>query len=106
MIDPQTSAADFLKAAYETLEFTTGNGYYRLTDTTSLPNLAQVSWLEQARKLGAETIFFVGDFPTVLFFKIDRPLDTNTDRIEDEIRQLHLQVWNKRLLEESQNLHY
>ncbi|MBU1662529.1 MAG: N-6 DNA methylase [Chloroflexi bacterium] len=94
MISTQTNSGDFLREVYEKLEFAVGVGYYQLADTTLQPGLAQVSWLEQARDLDAESIFFVGDYPTVLFFKCDTDLNADTEAVEDEIRQLHLRVWN------------
>jgi len=91
----QAGSDDFLHEVYEGLEFAAGVGYYELTDSASQPGLAQVGWFEQARdKLGAEAILFVGDYPTVLFFKLDTDLATDTEAVEDEIRQLHLKVWN------------
>ncbi len=90
----QTSPDDFLQEVYKELEFEIGVDCYQLTDPTSLPDLAQVGWFEQARKLGAETIFFVRDYSTVLFFKLDDDLDADTETVEEKIRQLHLKVWN------------
>jgi len=91
----QTKPDDFLQEAYKGLEFETGIGYYQLTDSASQPdNLAKVSWFEQAQKLGAKTIFFAGDYPTVLFFELDIEFNADTEAIEEEIRQLHLKVWN------------
>ncbi len=86
---------DFLQTAYKELEFETGMGCYQITDAVSPPgDLAQVSWFEQAHRLGAKAIFFVGDYPTVLFFELDVELNADTEAIEEEIRQLHLKVWN------------
>lgn len=91
----QTKPDDFLQEVYKGLEFETGIGYYQLTDSASQPDdLAKVSWFEQAQKLGAKTIFFAGDYPTVLFFELDIELNADTEAIEEEIRQLHLKVWN------------
>ena len=92
--DMQTSADNFLKKAYKELEFDTGAGYFHLSDPSSQPNFDQLSWYNQALELGAETIFFVSDYPTVLFFKIDVDIDADTETIEEEIRQLHLKTWN------------
>ncbi len=89
------TANDFLEEVYDQLEYKSGYGYYSLaTDSSHAPSLSQISWLDQARQLGAETIFFVDDFPTVLFFKHDTDLDTDTTGIEERIRQLFLRVWN------------
>ncbi len=91
----KTNSDNFLQKVYKELEFETGIGYYQLTDSASQPDdLAKVSWFEQAQKLGAKTIFFAGDYPTVLFFELDSKLGADTETIEEEIRQLHLNVWN------------
>jgi len=90
----QTSADNFLKKAYKELEFDKGAGYFHLADPSAQPNFDQLSWYNQALELGAETIFFVSDFPTVLFFKLDVDIDADTHTIEEEIRQLHLKTWN------------
>lgn len=87
-----TTATDFLKTVYDQLEYDSGTGYYQVVDSLNASTLSQVEWLDQARQLGAETIFFVDDFPTVLFFKHDTELDT--EETEEKIRQLFLQVWN------------
>jgi len=81
---------DFFKKISEELEFESGAGWYPLTSSVSQPVLNQVPWIEQARKLGAEAIFFVKDHPAVLFFK----LDSDTEALENDIRQLHLKTWN------------
>lgn len=94
MSNMQTSADTFLKHAYKELEFDTGAGYFHIADPSSQPNFDQLSWFNQAIELGAETIFFVNDFPTVLFFKVDVDIDADTELIEEEIRQLHLKTWN------------
>lgn len=94
MSNMQTNADTFLKKAYKELEFDTGAGYFNLSDPSSQPNFDQLSWFDQAQELGAETIFFVSDFPTVLFFKLDIDIDADTEKIEEEIRQLHLKTWN------------
>jgi hypothetical protein len=85
----------FLRTVYQELDFVTGTGYYRLTEDMPLPSeLAHVSWVVQAQKLGAEAIFFVNDYPTVLFFKLDVVLGADTEEQEEQIRQLYLKVWN------------
>ena len=91
----QTNSDNFLQKVYKELEFETGIGYYQLIDSASQPDdLAKVSWFEQAQKLGAKTIFFAGDYPTVLFFNLEDDFGSDTEAIEEEIRQLHLKVWN------------
>lgn len=89
-----TTANDFLDVVYDQLEYNSGQGYFEVADSTSEPNLSQIEWLEQARQLGAKTIFFVDDFPTVLFFELDTDLTVDTADVEEEIRQLFLKVWN------------
>ena len=94
MTSTQTNTDDFLQEVYRELEFETGIGCYK-TDSASFPDdLAQASWFDQARELGAEAILFVRDYPTVLFFKLDVEPAAETEVMEDEIRQLHLKVWN------------
>ena len=89
------TASDLLEEVYEQLEYKSGQGYCSLAgDSENSLNLSQIGWLKQARQLGAETIFFVDDFPTVLFFKHDINLDADTTAIEEDIRQLFLRVWN------------
>lgn len=88
------SANDFLEKVYEQLDYKSGEGYYPVANPLNQPNLSQMSWFDQARQLGAETIFFVNDFPTVLFFKYDTQLDADTAQIEEDIHQLFLKVWN------------
>ena len=89
------TAHEFLEEVYDRLDFRSGHGYYPLsTNSSQLPNLSQINWLDQARQLGAETIFFVEDFPTVLFFKHDADLDADTNEIDEQVHQLFLQVWN------------
>jgi type I restriction-modification system DNA methylase subunit len=90
----QTNTHDFIKKVYNELEFETGAGCYQLDDSTLQPDLAQTSWFKQARELNAQAIFFVHDYPTVLFFQLDTDLAADTEAIEDKIRELHLKVWN------------
>ncbi|MCP4369774.1 MAG: N-6 DNA methylase, partial [Deltaproteobacteria bacterium] len=52
------------------------------------------TWIEQAHKLGAQAVFFVGDFPTVLFFKCDEHLAVDNETIETYIHNLYIKVWN------------
>ncbi len=86
---------NFLSAVYTELDFATGAGYYQITPGMSLPNeLAHISWITQAQKLGAEAIFFVDDYPTALFFKLDTILGMDATEQEEQIRQLYLKVWN------------
>ncbi|MGH7454921.1 MAG: hypothetical protein ACRENG_26430, partial [bacterium] len=97
----QTSSDELLKTIYNALEFESGVGWFQFVEPSRQPNLAQVGWYKQASKLSktndrfkADAIFFVHDYPTVLFFKLDSHPDTDTELIEEEIRQLHLKVWN------------
>ncbi|MGB8983483.1 MAG: N-6 DNA methylase [Anaerolineales bacterium] len=90
----KTDAGSYLQEVYEKLEFQVGAGFYSLTRSRIQPGLNQISWVEQARKLGADAIFFVGDYPSVLFFKLDDNLETDTQEYEERIRTLYLQVWN------------
>lgn len=90
----KTITHDFIKKVYKELEFEDGTGCYQLADSTLQPDLAQTSWLKQARELNAQAIFFVHDYPTVLFFQLDDDLAADTDAIEDKIRELHLKIWN------------
>ncbi len=89
-----TTANEFLETVYDQLEYNSGQGYFRVTGSSNAPNLSQIGWFEQARQLGAETIYFVEDFPTVLFFKHDLDLGADTRGTEESIRQLFIQVWN------------
>lgn len=89
------TANEFLEEVYDQLDYRSGYGYYPLsTNSSQSPNLSQINWLDQARQLGAESIFFVDDFPTVLFFKHDADLNADTNGIEEKVHQLFLQVWN------------
>lgn len=84
----------YLQEVYEKLEYQVGAGFYSLTDSKIKPSLSQIGWIEQARKLDADAIFFVGDYPAVLFFKLDDNLEADTQEYEERIRTLYLQVWN------------
>lgn len=88
---PVPNSDAFLRAAYRNLEF---EGSLLFVGSQEVRNLSQASWLEQAQKLNAESVFFVQDNPTAIFFKLDKNLDTETAIIEEEIRQLYLKVWN------------
>ena len=90
----KTDSSLYLQEVYEKLEFQVGAGFYSLTNFNSQPDLSQIGWIEQARKLGADAIFFVGDYPAVLFFKLDDTLEADTQEYEERIRTLYLQVWN------------
>src|SRR5258708_5349700 len=94
MVVPTDNSEVLLRQALDTLEFRRGGGYQLLSDLPEDHDLAQASWLEQARELKATAIYFVDDYPTVLFFKLDTTLDVDTDATEENIRQLHLAVWN------------
>lgn len=88
------SAHDFLEQVLDELDYRNGTGFYSV-DTPSIQlNLSQIPWFEQARHLGAESIFFVDDYPTVLFFRHDSTLDSDTSETEEQIYQLFLRVWN------------
>ena len=90
----QTNSDTLLQQVYEKLDFETGIGFYHLPEIPPQPELNQRSWFEQARKLGAEAVFFVGDFPTVLFFKCDEHLTVDSEAIEAYIHDLYIKVWN------------
>ena len=93
------SSGEFLSAVYSELEFDTGAGYFMLLDSEEIdPDLAQSSWLKQAKKLGAESIFFINDFPAILFFSAGDNLSMTREQVEDEIRELHVRVWNTSLI--------
>ncbi|MBN2004430.1 MAG: N-6 DNA methylase [Anaerolineae bacterium] len=94
MVRPKEET-DFLNVIHRELGFMAGVGYYQITPEMSLPNeLTHASWIAQAQKLGAEAIFFVDDYPAVLFFKLDEILGADTTEQEEQIRQLYLKVWN------------
>jgi len=97
----QISSDELLTTVYRALEFESGTGWFQFADSSRQPNLTQIGWYKQADKLNkadnrfkADAIFFVRDYPTVLFFKLDFHPDTDTELIEEELRQLHLKVWN------------
>lgn len=90
----KTDSSLYLQEVYEKLKFQVGAGFYSLTDLDIQPGLSQIGWIEQARKLGADAIYFVGDYPTVLFFKLDNVLEADTQEYEAKIRELYLKVWN------------
>lgn len=89
-----TDSQDFIQEIYKELEFETGAGCYQLTDSFLQSDLAQTGWGKQARELNAQAIFFVHDYPAVLFFQLDDDLAADAEAIEDKIRELHLKVWN------------
>jgi hypothetical protein len=90
----RADSGSYLQEVYEKLEFQVGPGFYSLSDSTIQASLSQIGWIEQARKLGADAIFFVDDYPTVLFFKLDNQLEADTQENEERIRSLYLRVWN------------
>ena len=90
----QASSDTLLPQLYEQLDFETGIGFYRLPELPPEFELNQRSWFEQVRRLGADAIFFVGDFPTVLFFKFDIDLAADSEAIEEQIHKLYIKVWN------------
>ena len=94
MTTSQTNSDTLLQQLYTQLDFETGVGFYRLPDAVPSSDLSHKSWFEQARRLGADAIFFVGDFPTVLFFKFDADLAADPEVIETQIHDLYIKVWN------------
>lgn len=90
----KTNSSSYLHEVYEKLEFQVGAGFYLLTKSNIQPSLSHIGWIEQARKLEADAIFFVGDYPAVLFFKLDENIEADTQNYEERIRNLYLQVWN------------
>jgi len=98
MSNSTVGSKDFLNAVYRELEFETGEGYFRLADEIKIRSLLQSSWIDQARSLDADSIFFVGDYPTVLFFNLDVNLSNDSTEIEDKIRELHVKIWNTNLI--------
>ncbi|MGB6874029.1 MAG: N-6 DNA methylase [Dehalococcoidia bacterium] len=98
MSNSQLGSRDFLNAVYRELKFETGKGYFRLADEIKTPSLLQLNWIDQARLLDADSIFFVGDYPTVLFFNLDVNLSNDSTEIEDKIRELHVKIWNTNLI--------
>jgi len=90
----KTDSSLYLQEVYEKLEFQVGAGFYSLTGSDIQPGLSQIGWIGQARKLEADAIYFVGDYPAVLFFKLDNVLESDTRAYEERIRELYLQVWN------------
>ncbi|MFH1908427.1 MAG: N-6 DNA methylase [Chloroflexota bacterium] len=90
----KTDSSLYLQEVYEKLEFRTGAGFYSLTDLGSQPDLSRIGWIEQARKLEAEAVYFVGDYPVALFFKLDDFLEADTQEYEKKIYDLYLEVWN------------
>ena len=85
---------DFLNEVYEKLDYVNGIGYLRILDLKHPKELSQTSWFDLAKHINAEAIFFVNDFPTVLFFKCDYDIHADTLKIERYIHQLFLKVWN------------
>lgn len=94
MTTKQTNSNKLLQQLYKKLDFETGVGFYRLPDAPPPSELTHKSWFEQARRLGADAVFFVGDFPTVLFFKCDENLAVDSEAIETYIHELYIKVWN------------
>ena len=94
MTSTQTNSDTLLQQLYTQLDFETGIGFYRLSELPPQLELSQRSWFEQAGRLGADAIFFVGDFPTAIFFKFDADLAADTESIEAKIHDLYIKVWN------------
>lgn len=94
MISVQETPDSFLTEAYKSLEFSNGIGYYPIDAEVPNLSLGKVSWFAQAKELGAKAIYFVEDYPAVLFFALDKDLGENTSALEERIRNLHLKVWN------------
>ncbi|MDM8520181.1 N-6 DNA methylase [Anaerolineales bacterium HSG6] len=85
---------NFTNELYKQLDFQTGQGYYEVNNTPNKFNLTQESHFNIAKQLDAEAIFFIEDYPTVLFFDLGSDLSLDEDDVEEKIRQLHLDVWN------------
>jgi len=87
----QVSAEEFLAAAYTQLGYDRGQGFKIPCDRPAEIHpddaVEKYEWLKLAADLKAERLFFVNNYPVVLFFKLDAAN-------EDRIRQLHIQVWN------------
>ncbi|MCP4373453.1 MAG: hypothetical protein GY797_35930, partial [Deltaproteobacteria bacterium] len=83
MAATQTNSNTLLQRLYTQLDFESGVGFYHVTPGAPPPSkLTHKTWIEQAHKLGAQAVFFVGDFPTVLFFKCDEHLAVDNETIE------------------------
>lgn len=87
---PKT-AREFLDAAYDQLQYKTGLGLRAPTDSTkNLPEndvVGKFEWLSLSKRLDADQIYFVDNYPVALFFEFN---EIN----EEQIRQLHIKVWN------------
>ncbi len=87
----KVSSDEFLNAAYQKLDYKSGLGFRAPSDRPSQTPKDDIKrkfeWLRLATALGADKIFFVEDYPVVLFFKMDI-ID------EEKIRQLHIKTWN------------
>lgn len=91
----KTDSDLYLQEVYEKLEFQIGAGFFSLSDSDNRINLGQIGWIDQVRKLeGADAIYFVGDYPAVLFFKLDNLLENNSKEYEEKIHNLFIKVWN------------
>ena len=86
-----THSNDFLRAAYRVLDFESG---VQFLDQENTSNPTKASWVEQARKLNADAIFFVQDNPTALFFKLDQDITENDQAVEEKVYSLYLKIWN------------
>lgn len=90
---------EFLKATYQQLEFETGVGYFKLLNSDEdIASMEKISWIRQAREIGAESIYFVNDYPAVVFFNLEIKPSVDTYQIEEQIRELHVKVWNTSLI--------
>jgi type I restriction-modification system DNA methylase subunit len=82
---------EFLSAAYDQLEYRAALGFYTPTEHPSAVSKRDIvekfGWLKLAADLKADRLFFVNNYPVVLFFKLDT-ID------ENKIRELHIKVWN------------
>ncbi|MBI4670523.1 MAG: N-6 DNA methylase [Chloroflexi bacterium] len=85
------SAREFLNASYDQLQYETGIGFRAPTNSTKDLSVNDVvekfEWLSLAKKLGADRVYFVDNYPVALFFEFK---EIN----EEQIRQLHIKVWN------------
>lgn len=80
----------FLNKACTELGFYQGAGFYDLSIEMYAQkddSLNKSQWLILAKQLDAEKVFFIDDFPVVLFFKF------NTN-VEEQVFHLHKKMWN------------
>ena len=89
MTTQRTNSRDLLDAVYDELDFKTSPSFLRPSSVPGqIPKdelIGKYGWLKLAYQLGADRIFFVGNYPMALFFRLD---------LEEKIHQLHINVWN------------